>query len=94
MSTPAQLCEELNQNATISGQRELERRLADLAIWHYSQKNFISEGNIPKRMEFLEKSFWVQLEVIALLLERVHGLEGSKSLWVPNGMDIRGDLRG
>lgn len=93
MTTAAQLCQELDHNANVSGQRQLERRLADLAIWHYKNAHFLPKENLTARMDFLEKAFWVQLEVIALLLERVHAQEGSKNLAVPLGLKVAGDVR-
>lgn len=93
MTTAAQLCQELDHNAGISGQRPLERRLADLAIWYYKNAHFLPKENLTARMDFLDKAFWVQLEVIALLLERVHAQEGSKHLAVPFGIKYAGDIR-
>ena len=90
MSTPAQLCEDLNHNANVSGQQPLERRMADLAIWYYKNAHFMPKENLKARVDFLDKSFWIMLEVNALLLERLHAVEGSKSLFLPSGMKMDG----
>jgi hypothetical protein len=43
---------------------------------------------------FLEKAFWNQIELNALLLERLHEQKsGSKSLWLPAGLDVHGELK-
>jgi len=91
------LINELLHNAQASGGRALERRLADLTIWHYKNKGSIPRDNLAARQAFLEKSFWIQIEVIALLLERNHELEAAKrgmsNLWLPRGLDYQGDLK-
>jgi hypothetical protein len=86
---PDSLIEDLLYNATMSGNRTLERRLADLSIWFYRNKNSIPLDNLASRQAFLQKAFWISLEVIALLLERIHELESAKrseKLWLPRGM--------
>lgn len=93
MSTAAQLCNELVQNASISGNRALERRLADLSVWYYKNAFFLPPENLKARLDFMHKALWTMVEVNALLVERLHDQEGSKSLWLPSGLDVRGDLR-
>lgn len=93
MNEAAQLCQELDHNANVSGQRPLERRLADLSIWHYQNLKRIPKENVGARLDFLERSFWIQLEVIALLVERTHNIEGSKKLWLPAGIRDGGSGR-
>lgn len=84
------LIEELMHNAMASGNRPLERRLADLTLWFYQNKQRISRDNLATRQELLERGFWILLEVNALLLERNHELEAAKrgqsALWLPKGM--------
>lgn len=69
--------------------------MADLTVWFYKNKDRISRDNLAGRQAFLEKSFWIMLEVNALLLERNHELEalrkGRSMLWIPSGMKISGD---
>lgn len=90
MSAAEQLLKELHHNANASGQRPLEQRQADLAIWFYKNMEGIARDNLASRQAFLEKAFWVQLEVIALLTERLHKLEGHSSLFVPRGIKVNG----
>lgn len=93
MSNPEVLIEELMHNARVSNNQALERRLADLTVWFYKNKDSISRDNLAARQAFLEKAFWIMLEVNALLLERIREQGGSKSLWLPKGMKINGDVR-
>ena len=90
------LIEELYRNVSASGNQVLERRLADLAVWHYNNVQTLSRDNLAGRQDFLEKSFWILLEVCALQTERIHELErkqSSRHLWTPAGMSVDGDLR-
>lgn len=91
------LIEDLLHNASASGNRALERRLADTSIWFYKNKDRIPLDNLASRQAFLQKAFWVLLEVNALLLERVHELEagrrGSKNLWLPQGIKLSDNER-
>lgn len=86
MSTERVLVQELMHNASASGQRPLERRLADTALWFASNKDRIPKDNLAARQAFLEKAFWIQMEINALLLERLRQGSGSKALWLPAGM--------
>ena len=91
------LIETLQHNATSSGNRVLERRLADLTVWFYQNRNRIPAENLTKKVEFLEKGLWISFEVMALLLERNHELEamrrGTSMLWLPSGMTIEKEER-
>lgn len=93
-SSAKRLIEELQHNAVASGNRVLERRLADLTVWFYHNRQRIPEGNLGKKIEFLEKSLWISFEVMALLLERHHEVTALKKegsmLWLPRGMTING----
>jgi hypothetical protein len=94
VTSPSKLVDELEHNASASGNKVLERRLADLAIWFYQNKTRIAPSNLQARVEFLEKAFWIQAEVIALTTERIREAEGGhKNLWLPHGLDVRGDVR-
>lgn len=67
----------------------LERRLKDTAIWFYRNRDRIPQNNIPARQEFLEKVMNIQLELMAMVVDRVQMVEGSKAssdLWLPNGI--------
>jgi hypothetical protein len=90
------LINELMHNANASGNKPLEQRLADTTVWFYKNKDRIPRDNLAGRQAFLEKAFWIALEINALLLERVHELEGMKpgaSLWMPRGVTVNGDVR-
>ena len=90
MSSPAQLCNELVDNATTSGNRDAERRLADLAVWYYKNAFFIPPENLKARVDFQHKALWTMIEMNALLLERLHEQEGSKTIWTPAGLNVNG----
>lgn len=83
---PEVLMRELIENARISGQKPLEKRLAELTIWFYNRRSSIAPENVAAKCAFLEKTCWIQMELIALLLERVRDVNGSKHLWIPDGM--------
>lgn len=90
-----QIIEELIHNAKVAG-KPLERRLADLTVWFYKNKDGISRDNLAARQAFLEKAFWIMLEVNAMLTERVRELEGKRPgahLWLPKGVTMNGDAR-
>ena len=90
-SDPEVLIRELYDNASVSGRQPLERRLAELTLWFYQTKKRIPLDNLPAKSAFLEKAFWINLEVIALLVERLHTMKGAGSkLWVPNGIKVDG----
>ena len=93
MSSPTILIDELIHNVEASGNRLLERRLADLAVWYYQHKSTISPNNPPGMLAFLEKAFWIMLEVNALMVARIHSLEGTSSLWLPSGINVNGEIK-
>lgn len=96
MSSPYQLIEELQHNATASGNKTLERRLADLTLWYFKNREQVGRDNLPRALALLEKAFWINLEVNALLVERIHELENNKPgahIWTPIGLAVNGDLR-
>ena len=87
------LLRDLEYNARASGNKVLERRLADTAIWFYKNQDRIPFDNLAARQAFLQRAFWILLEVNALLLDRLHELEGigkSKHLWLPRGAELNG----
>ena len=66
----------------------LERRLVDTAIWYHRNKDRIPSSDVKRRMDFLSKAFDIQLEMVAMLVSRLHQAEGrrkSDSLWLANG---------
>lgn len=96
-NTEEALIEQLMHNAMASGNRTLERRIADLTVWVYKNKGRIPRDNLASRQAFLEKAFWVMLEVNGLLMERIREVEGAttgrSALWLPKGMTIEGEMR-
>lgn len=91
--SPTELINGLTHNASVSGGHPLEQRLADTAIWFHMNKDRIPRDNLASRQAFLEKGFWCMLEISALLLERLRSERASKALWIPNGIDIQGDVK-
>lgn len=74
----------------------LERRLVDTAVWFHKNKDRIPIENLGSRVEFLTKSLDIAIELIAMLAERLHQAEqrpGSQKLYLPRGIDVRGDLK-
>jgi len=96
-ASEANLIEDLIHNANASGQRMLERRMSELAIWFYKNKGRIPSDNLAGRQAFLEKAFWIQLEIMALLAERCQEVEamrrGQSMLWLPRGIEVNGSVK-
>jgi hypothetical protein len=80
------LIEALTHNQKVSGGQTLETRMADLAVWFNHHRRQIPTENVVKRAEFYEKAFWVQMEINALLLERMRKMRPGGELWLPSGM--------
>lgn len=93
--SPEVLINALIGNAQAAGNRPLEQRLADLTVWFYRNRKDIDINNLHRRMKLYEDGFWILLEVCALLMDRVQEVEAgnkSKTLWLPRGMKVEGDL--
>jgi|TARA_Y100000310_G_scaffold220119_1_gene221586 hypothetical protein len=83
------------ENIQNNNNMPLEKRLIDMAVWFTKNKNAIPKGEVVKRLEFLTKTLDIHLEMVALLADRLQQAEGrrkSTSLWVPNGLDAKGDF--
>lgn len=93
MTTPTQLLEELEFNARASNNRPLERRLADLTIWYYQNRNRIPPDNLAARYALADKALWIVLEILALVTERLHESEATSGLWRPKSVQVNGDVR-
>lgn len=94
-SAEANLIEELIHNASVSGQRPLERRLADLSVWFYQNLGRIPRDNLAARQAFMEKAFWCFIEITAFQVERLHEIESlraGRNLWIPKGLKMEGDV--
>lgn len=92
MPTERELVEGLLHNAKVAQGHPLEQRLADTALWFHANVKHIPRDNLASRQAFLEKGFWCLLEVSALLLERLREERASKMLWIPNGMNVTGEM--
>lgn len=96
-SAEESLVESLLHNANASEDRVLERRLADTALWFHKNMGSIPRDNLASRQAFLEKAFWIMIEIQALLVERNHELEAAKrgmsNLWLPRGVKIDGSVK-
>lgn len=76
--------------------RDLEKRLADWGVWYHQNKKRIPVMDLQKRHDFQEKVIDGLLELVAIAAEDIRTLEGrarSKSLWLPDGMHVTGDLK-
>jgi hypothetical protein len=92
-SVKRRLIDELEYNAEHS-QQMAESRLAETAAWFFGNKDRMPIDNFASRADFLFKACWMLIETNALLLERIHELEGGKSkLWLPKGMKMSGDVK-
>ena len=75
----------------------LERRLINTAVWFHRNKDRIPPEALDKKIEFMEKSMDIMIELFALTVERMQKVEShgtSASLWLPNGISMKGDIRG
>ncbi len=67
----------------------LEKRLIDTAIWYHRNKDHIEKTDALRRLDFLEKTFDIFLELIAMQVDRMQMSEGrprSSNLFLPNGI--------
>ena len=72
-------------------QLPLEKRLIDLAVWFHRNKDAIPRTALDKRVDFLEKTLDIQLELVAMLVNRMQLAEGRSkngSLWLPKGIKM------
>lgn len=90
-----QLIDKLDEILNTGGHLPLEKRLIDTAIWFHRNKPRLAKENVLGRLEFYEKTSDILIELVALLTERLQGAEGMQkhaSLWLPKGMNGRGDV--
>ncbi len=90
-----QLIDTLDHILNTGGQRPLERRLIDTAIWFHRNKPRLARENVMARLEFLETTCDTLIEMGALLTQRMQEVEGLKShatLWLPKSISKRGDV--
>ncbi len=77
------------EHLSTDGRLPLEKRLVETAVWYYRNKDRIPAHNLEKRLEFMEKTFSIFLEMIAMTVDRMQRNEGRKtsaSLWLPSGI--------
>lgn len=58
----------------------------DLGLWYSYHMGEIPVDNLAAKCAFLEKAFWIQVEINALLIDRIDSMKGAKNLWLPTGM--------
>ena len=67
----------------------LEKRLVDTAVWFHKNKARIPRENLGARVDFIEKTFDIFIEMMALSVDRMQmmaGREKSANLWLPSGI--------
>lgn len=90
-----QLIDKLDHILNTGGHLPLERRLIDTAIWFHRNKPRLARENVLGRLAFLEQTCDILVEMLALVTERLQVAEGREkhaSLWIPKGMNGRGDM--
>jgi hypothetical protein len=74
-----------------------EKRLMDTAVWFHKNKDQVPREDLPKRLDFMEKTLDIMLELVAMSLERMQEAEksplASSSLYLPNGITMTGSAR-
>jgi hypothetical protein len=69
-----------------------EHELREFFEWYVHHKGTIPPHDLPKRIEFLETTITNMAKVMAGMVEELQERRGSRHLWIPNGVEIRGDL--
>lgn len=75
------------------------QKLQEYYVWFDEHKRDGIQGDLTKRVEFLQATVEGAFEVIARLCEDVKKLEGlppeslGRRLWLPTGIKARGDVR-
>lgn len=81
------------EEISVANHLPLERRLIDTAIWFHRNRHHLGGVDVPRRLEFLEKTLDIFMEIFALTLQRLQQAEGrqkSENLWLPRGMSGMG----
>lgn len=87
----SQLINELEKMASNS-MLPFERRLIDTAVWFHKNRDRLPREDLGKRVDFLEKTLDIVLELFALALDRQQRNEGrpkDNPLWMPMHHTIR-----
>jgi hypothetical protein len=69
-----------------------EHELRDFFQWYTHHRGTIPPKDIEKRIQFLETTITNMAKVMAGMVEEIQERRGSKHLWIPKGVEIRGDL--
>lgn len=69
-----------------------EHELREFYQWYLHHKGTIPAQDLQKRIEFLETTITNMAKVMAGMVEELQERRGSKHLWIPSSVDIRGDL--
>ncbi len=80
--------EEIKNKTNLS----FEKRLMDTAIWFHRNKHLVPRENLPKRLDFMEKTMDCVLEMFAMSLQRTQEMEGharSSVLYTPRGLTMK-----
>lgn len=72
---------------------QTEQRQADIAKWYYEHKPIVQQYDLIRRVEFLETVIHNLLLFQTYLVEDIQKIEGRKHLWMPNGVQVSGDMR-
>jgi len=73
--------------------RQTDQRQEDLAKWYYEHKPIVEQYDLTKRIEFLETVIHNLLYLQTFVVEDIQKIEGRNHLWMPNGVQISGDVR-
>ena len=73
--------------------KQTDDRLADFAKWFHYHRGTIDQQNMSKRMEFYETAVDNMCLLITYLVEDIQHLEGRRSLILPSGIKLNGDIR-
>jgi len=71
----------------------VEHELRDFFQWYTYHKGTLPPGDLPKRVEFLEKTITNMAKVMAGMVEEIQQRRGSSSLWLPRDLEVKGDVR-
>lgn len=76
---------------------KVEERISEIFRWYEYNRGLIPKENLMKRLDFQQKAIDCLFEVVVLQAECIQLLEfkagvRSNKLWLPNGVQINGDL--
>lgn len=79
--------EEIKSNTLLP----LERRLVDTAVWFHKNRGRVDQSDLKRRVDFMEKTLDIFLELFAMQVQRIQTSESSRSpsLYTPRGIFYR-----